>query len=509
MSAHDEPMEGWPLAVVTLSLAMATFMNVLDTTIANVSIPAIAGGLSVSPSQGTWVITSYAVATAIVVPLSGWLARNFGEVRTYIACTILFCLVSMLCGLANSFPMLVAFRTLQGAVAGPMIPLSQSLLLRCYPEEKRGMALAFWAMTTVIAPIVGPIMGGWLTDNVGWPWIFYINAPIGLAAAFVSWELLKDRESKIRRQPVDKVGLALLVIGVGSLQMMLDIGNNHDWFSSSLIWALAAVALVALAFFIAWELTEEHPVVDLSLFKEYNFTVATLTLSFGYMLFFGGIVVYTLWLQTQMGYTATWAGMAAAPTGVLSLLLTPFVGILVHKMDARILATIAYAIFTYTHLMQAQFNTDATFMDIALPRFLMGAGMACFFVPMTTISLSGIPRDRIASASGMANFLRLLAGGFGASITVSLWENRTALHQSRLVENVTAFGGPAREALAEMTDAGFSMDSALGMMMMTIRKQTVTMATVDLYWLSAILFSTLMAMVWMTRRVHHAPPQGR
>jgi DHA2 family multidrug resistance protein len=503
-----EPMKGWPLVVVTLSLAMATFMNVLDTTIANVSIPAIAGGLSVSPSQGTWVITSYAVATAIVVPLSGWLARNFGEVRTYIVCNLLFCGASMLCGLATSFETLVVFRLLQGAVAGPMIPLSQSLLLRCYPEEKRGMALAFWSMTTVIAPIIGPIMGGWLTDNVGWPWIFYINAPIGVAAAVISWDLLKNRESKITRQPVDKVGLILLVIGVGSLQMMLDIGNDHDWFSSPEIWALAVTAFVAISFFLAWELTEEHPVVDLHLFKSRNFTLATAVISFGYMLFFGGIVVYTLWLQTQMGYTATWAGLAASPTGILSLLVTPFVGAFVHRMDARILGSIAFAVFTITSFWQAGFNTDATFLDVATPRFALGAGLACFFVPMTTIALAGIPRDRIASAAGLANFCRILAGGFGASITVSLWDNRAALHQSRLVENVTAFGGPAADALSAMMEAGFSLDAAMRMMMTAIRRQSVTMATDDIYWLSGVLFSFMIVMVWAAKPIHNGPAKG-
>ena len=502
---YHEPMKGWPLVAVTISLATSTFMNVLDTTIANVSIPAIAGGLSVTPSQGTWVITSYAVATAIVVPLSGWLARNFGEVRVYIICTVLFCAASMLCGLAHTFETLVVFRILQGAVAGPMIPLSQSLLLRCYPEEKRGMALAFWSMTTVIAPIIGPIMGGWLTDNVGWPWIFYINAPIGLAAAVVSWELLQERESPITRQPVDKVGLALLVVGVGSMQMMLDIGNDHDWFSSAHVLILAVVAAVCISFFIAWELTEEHPVVDLHLFANRNFTLATIVISCGYMLFFGGIVVYTLWLQTQMGYTATWAGLAASPTGLLSLLVTPFVGAFIHRIDARILGSVAFAVFAYTSFWQAGFNTDATFWDIAAPRFVLGAGLACFFVPITTISLSGISRDKIASAAGLANFMRILAGGFGASLAVTIWENRAALHQTHMVEHITAFSGPAQEALGNMAAFGFTADGAMAMMMMTIHRQAVTMATVDLYWISGVAFTGMILLVWITRPVQHGP----
>ena len=506
---HYEPMKGWALVGVTISLAMATFMNVLDTTIANVSIPAIAGGLAVTPNQGTWVITSYAVATAIVVPLSGWLAANFGEVRTFVTCTLLFSFVSILCGFSHNFETLVVFRVLQGAVAGPMIPLSQSLLLRCYPEERRGTALSFWAMTTVVAPIVGPIMGGWITDNIGWPWIFYINGPVGVAAAFSAWSFLRDRETQVVRKPVDTVGLALLVIGVGSLQMLFDIGNAHDWFSSAHVWILAITATMGLSFFIAWELTEEHPVVDLSLFRDWNFTLGTLTLSMGFMVFFGGIVIFTLWLQTQMGYTASWAGLAASPTGILSLLITPFVGILVHRMDARILGTFAFLIYAYTSFWQAGFNTDATFYDVAMPRFVLGAGMACLFVPMTTITFSRIPREKIASAAGVTNFCRLVAAGFGASLAVTMWENRAALHQSHLVENVTWYGGPASEALDQMVAGGMEMPGALTMMMITIRRQAVMMATCDIYWISGALFCVMLGLVWLTRRVQpHSGPKA-
>ncbi|MDH5638601.1 MAG: DHA2 family efflux MFS transporter permease subunit, partial [Nitrospinota bacterium] len=434
---------------------------------------------------------------------------NFGKVRTFITCTLLFSAVSVLCGFASNFEMLVLFRILQGAMAGPMIPLSQSLLLRCYPEERRGTALSFWAMTTMIAPIVGPIMGGWITDNVGWPWIFYINGPIGVAAAFSTWSFLKERETPVTRKPVDKVGLALLVIGVGSMQMMFDIGNEHDWFSSVHVWILAITAAVGLSFFIAWELTEEHPVVDLSLFRDRNFSIGTLTLSMGFMVFFGGIVIFTLWLQTQMGYTASWAGLAASPTGILSLLVTPFVGILVHRMDARILGTIAFLVYAYTSFWQAGFNTDATFYDVAMPRFVLGAGMACLFVPMTTITFSCIPREKIASAAGVTNFCRLVAAGFGASLAVTIWNNRASLHQSRLVENVTWFGGPAADALDMMTRGGMETQTALAMMMMNIRRQAVMMATCDIYWISGVLFTIMLGLIWLTRRAPpHSAPAG-
>ncbi|MDH5511420.1 MAG: DHA2 family efflux MFS transporter permease subunit, partial [Nitrospinota bacterium] len=315
--------------------------------------------------------------------------------------------------------------------------------------------------------------------------------------------------SPITRRPVDKVGLALLVIGVGSLQMMFDIGNDHDWFSSAHVWVLAITAAAGLSFFIAWELTEEHPVVDLSLFRDRNFTLGTLTLSMGFMVFFGGIVIFTLWLQTQMGYTAGWAGLAASPTGILSLLITPFVGILVHRMDARILGTMAFLIYAYTSFWQAGFNTDATFYDVAMPRFVLGAGMACLFVPMTTITFSCIPREKIASAAGVTNFCRLVAAGFGASLAVTIWDNRASLHQSRLVENVTWFGGPAADALEMMTRGGMETQMALAMMMMNIRRQAVMMATCDIYWISGVLFTIMLGLTWLTRRVypHTAPPR--
>ena len=292
------PIRGPLLWVLTLSLSLAMFMNVLDTSIANVAIPALSGDLGVSPSEGAWVITSFAVSTAIAVPLTGWLAKRFGEVRLFVASTLLFTLFSWLCGLASSLSMLVVFRVLQGAAAGPMIPLSQSLLLANYPQEKKGLALALWSMTTVVAPIFGPILGGWITDNISWPWIFYINIPVGLASGYATWRLLRSHETKTHKLPIDTVGLGLLVIGVGALQLLLDKGNELDWFGSQLIVTLAVVSAVSLSFFVAWELTEKHPVVDLTLFKGRNFAAGTVAITFAYMTFFGSVVIFPLWLQT-------------------------------------------------------------------------------------------------------------------------------------------------------------------------------------------------------------------
>src|SRR2546430_2366221 len=285
-NAAAAPLTGGALVLGTIVLSLATFMNVLDTSIANVSIPAIAGDLGVSPDQGTWVITSFAVANAISLPLTGWLTQRYGQVRLFTASVLLFVLASLLCAVAPSIELLILFRVIQGAVAGPMIPLSQSLLLSSYPKEKAGTALALWAMTTLVAPVVGPLLGGWITDNISWPWIFYINVPVGLGAAAVTWLIYQKRETPTVKLPIDGVGLGLLILWVGALQITLDKGKDLDWFESGRIVALVVVAVVAFSLFLIWELTEEHPVVDLKLFARRNFWTSTLSMSLAYGAFF-------------------------------------------------------------------------------------------------------------------------------------------------------------------------------------------------------------------------------
>jgi DHA2 family multidrug resistance protein len=295
------PLRDGALLLGTVALSLATFMNVRDTSIANVSIPAIAGDLGVSPDQGTWVITSFGVANAISLPLTGWLTQRYGQVRLFLASVVLFVIASFLCALAPSLSLLVLFRVFQGAVAGPMIPLSQSLLLSSYPKEKAGTALAMWAITTLVAPVVGPLLGGWITDNISWPWIFYINVPVGLAAAAVTWVIYRKRETPTARRPIDGVGLGLIVIWVGALQIMLDKGKDLDWFHSWQITALAIAAIVGFAIFLVWELTEQHPIVDLKLFARRNFWTSSLAMSLAYGTFFGNVVLLPLWLQQYMG----------------------------------------------------------------------------------------------------------------------------------------------------------------------------------------------------------------
>jgi len=498
------PLHGAPLALGTFALSLATFMNVLDSSIANVSLPAISGDLGVSPNQGVWVITSFAVANAISVPLTGWLTQRIGTVRLFTGSVLLFTLASWLCGLAPSIELLILFRVIQGAVAGPMIPLSQTLLLQSYPKAKAGMALAVWSMTVLVAPVMGPLLGGWITDNISWPWIFYINVPIGLFAAGLTWTVYRDRESATRRLPIDVVGLALLVVWVGALQIMLDKGRELDWFHSNEIVALAVVSAITFVIFIIWELTEEHPVVDLTLFKRRNFWTGTLTISVGYGLFFGNVVMLPLWLQLYMGYTATAAGWVLAPVGVLAILCMPFVGKSVATSDPRWLSTVSFVVFALVFWMRSWFNTEADIETILIPTVIQGIGTAFFFVPLVALTLAGLEPDRIPAATGLSNFARITAGAFGTSITTTLWDSRAALHHAQLTERIAdGTGVAAADAFAKMHALGFSSEQIAAYVNQLIDRQAAMLGANDIFALSALLFLLMIGLVWLARPGRH------
>ncbi|GAB3366021.1 MULTISPECIES: DHA2 family efflux MFS transporter permease subunit [Giesbergeria] len=494
------PLQGSTLLLGTLALSLATFMNVLDSSIANVSIPAIAGDLGVSPSQGTWVITSFGVANAISVPLTGWLTQRFGAVRLFTWSVLLFVLTSWLCGFASSLEMLVLFRVLQGLVAGPMIPLSQTLLLSSYPRAKAGTALALWGVTTLVAPVVGPLLGGWITDNVSWPWIFYINVPIGLLAAVITWGIYRHRETPRRKLPIDTVGLSLLVLWVGALQLMLDKGKELDWFASGEIVLMAVVAVVAFAVFIVWELTDAHPVVDLRLFARRNFAFGALALSVAYALFFGNVVLLPLWLQQWMGYTATSAGMALAPVGVFAILLTPLSGRKVAVWDPRRMATAAFMVFALVLWMRSQFTVETDMRHILIPTLIQGGAMAFFFIPLTTLTLAGLTPDRIPAAAGLSNFVRITAGAMGTSIATTLWDNRAAMHHAHLTEGLVQGQGVFASTLDALMASGLSNTQALAQINRLIDQQAYTRAANDVFLGSAGMFLVLISLVWLTQR---------
>ena len=498
--SHFKPLQGGALAMLTLVLSLATFMLVLDSTIANVAIPTIAGDLGASSSQGTWVITSFGVANAISIPITGWLAKRFGEVRLFLIATLLFVLASWLCGIANSLEMLIVFRVLQGAVAGPIIPLSQSLLLNNYPPEKRGMALAFWSMTIVVAPICGPILGGWISDNIHWGWIFFINVPIGLAVVLISWKILEGRESRISHQPVNTIGLILLALGVGALQLMLDQGRELDWFNSTEIVVLTIIAAVGLIALIIWELTDDNPVVDVSLFKSRNFTVGCVSTSLAFLVYSGTVVLIPLLLQQVYNYTATWAGLAAAPVGLLPILLAPIIGKFGNKIDMRILITVSFMVYALTFYWRAvTFEPEMTFMDVALPQFVQGLAVACFFMPLTTITLSGLPPEKMASASSLFNFLRTLAGSIGTSLTTFIWYNREAVHHTQLTEVINPYNPISQQFFQTMGSFGLSEEQTASYLARQITAQGFIIGANEIFLVSAITFISLVVLIWFAK----------
>jgi len=353
-------------------------------------------------------------------------------------------------------------------------------------------------MTTLIAPVAGPLLGGWITDNFSWPWIFYINIPVGLLAMYVTWTVYRRRDTPTHKLPIDTVGLVLLVLWIAALQIMLDKGKELDWFESREIVTLAIVAVVAFVFFLIWELNEEHPVVDLRLFATKNFAMGTLTLAVAYGVFFANIVILPLWLQTQMSYTATDAGYVLAPVGFLAILLSPLVGRGVSKVDPRYIATTSFVLFALISYMRAQFNAQVDIWTLIIPTILQGAAVACFFIPLVTITLSGLPPQRIPSASGLSNFARITAGAFGTSISTTLWEHRAAMHHAQLSESIHPGSAAATQALSNLQGSGFDQSQGLALIDRLVNVQAYVLSADDIFYASTVIFLLLIPLIWVT-----------
>ncbi|HEX9139821.1 MAG TPA: DHA2 family efflux MFS transporter permease subunit [Steroidobacteraceae bacterium] len=501
VTTNGEPalLHGTELVLVTIAIALATFMEVLDTTIVNVSVRHIAGTLGVSPSEATWTISSYTLAAAIMQPLTGWISKQFGEVRTFVTSASLFVLFSMLCGLATSMPMLVIGRLMQGMVSGPMVPMAQALLLRSYAPQKRGMAMALWAMVIFLAPIFGPILGGYITDNLSWPWLFYINAPVGIFSVIITWSVLRKRETKRTKLPVDVVGLGLLILGVGALQFMLDNGNDMDWFNSNIITAAAVTSFICLTLLIAWELTDRQPIVDLHLFVHRNFRVGLIALCIGFFAFFGVTVIYPLWLQTTVDYTATWAGLATAPVGVLGLVLMPFVGRNMATMNLRAAATFGFLVFGVSMIWLSKMNATVSFGQLIQPRLLQGVAMAFFFLPLNQIMLSDIRADELASAAGLSTFLRNVSGSIATAVSVWVWGRRTDFHATMLAQHVQQ-NGVWQNYAGDLAHVGLSHQSAaLAFTDSVVLRQAQTMGANDLFLAYGWIFMMMVFVVWLAK----------
>lgn len=484
------------LPLATLGLSLATFMQVLDITIANVSLPTIAGNLGASQNESTWVITSFAVSNAIALPLTGFLSRRFGEVKTFVWATLLFSLASLACGFATSMGMLVLFRALQGAMAGPMYPLTQSLLVSIYPPQKRGMALAILAMVTVVAPIAGPVLGGWITERYSWEWIFFINVPIGIFASSVVATQLGARPEQTERPRMDYVGLTTLILGVGSLQVLLDKGNELDWFQSNFIMGLAIVSAISLAIFLIWELTDRDPIVNLRLFRHRNFTAGTIALVLAYAAFFAIGLLVPLWLQETLGYTSIWAGLATAPIGILPVLLTFFIGRYGTKFDLRWLAAFAFVVMALTSFMRAGFNTQVDFYHVAMAQFIQGLGVAFFFMPILTILLSDLSGREVAAGSGLATFLRALGGSFSASITTYLWERGGVTQHAELATHITVYDPQTQQAIAA---SGGNVQHFAAGINGAITQQAIQISFNNVFYVLGWIFLALVVVVWLAK----------
>lgn len=482
--------------LIAVSVMLATFMEVLDTSVANVSLPHIAGNLSATTEEATWVLTSYLVSNAIILPATGWLSSFFGRKRFLIVCIIIFTLASALCGMATSLGMIIVARILQGVGGGALQPIAQAILLESFPQERRGVAMSVFGLGVVTAPIIGPTLGGWITDNYSWRWIFYINIPVGVLAILMTTLFVEDPPYvKAQKAPkIDYIGFGLMAVGLGALQIVLDKGQQEDWFESAFITRLALLSLFSLVAFVIWELKTDHPIVDLHVFANRNFAVGTLLITSTGIVLFGTIALLPLFLQTLLGYSAIESGLTVSPRGFGSIAAMLIVGRLVGKIDGRLLIMFGFSVLAYATYMLAGLNLEIASTNVTLPNIIGGFALGFVFVPMTTLSISTLPNEQIGNATGVYNLMRNLGGSIGIALVTTLLSRSAQVHQAIMVSHLTPYDLTYQEKLRQLTstitahgDPSLALQQAYGTIYLTLIKQASLMAYIDNFRLLAFL----------------------
>ena len=495
--------------IIAIAVMLGTFMEVLDTTVVNVSLPHIAGSLSASTDEATWVLTSYLVANAIVLPLTGWLANYFGRRRLLLMSVAGFTVFSFLCAIAPNLPMLIVFRIFQGATGGGLQPLSQAILLEAFPPEKRGKAMAFWALGIVVAPMLGPVLGGWITDSYSWRWLFYINLPIGLIAVIMISLFIFD-PPYIRRGTggIDYWGIGLLALGIGALQIMLDKGQEEDWFASHFIMVLAVLAIGGFVVFVVRELVTRDPVVHLRVFKIRTYSTGVFLMTVLGFVLYGSTVLIPLWLQTLMGYSALQAGMAMLPRGLGSFLFMPIVGILMGKIEPRKLLGAGLIVCSYSLYLLSKLNLNAGYWDIFWPQLLQGTSMGLLFVPLTTVTNDPIPKQEIGNAASLFNLMRNIGASIGIASVTTLVARHSQVHINVLGSHISNLDPAARITFENMRNAfmarGMDMATATkqayAAMFGIVERQSAMMSYLDAFFLLSILFIFMLPLIFIMKR---------
>ncbi|MBI2355013.1 MAG: DHA2 family efflux MFS transporter permease subunit [Deltaproteobacteria bacterium] len=515
-SNNDKPINKW---LITITVMLPAIMEIIDTSVANVALPHMQGSLNAGTDEITWVLTSYLVSNAVVLPMTGWLSRVFGRKRFLMTCIVLFTLASLLCGAAPNLATLVLFRVLQGAAGGALIPISQAILMETFPPHQRGMAMAIFGIGAMFGPIVGPALGGWITDNMNWRWIFYVNLPIGLIALIMCAFFIFDpgylkRTGHAMR--IDYWGLFLLTSGMGALQVVLDKGQQEDWFNSSFILTFSVIAVVSLAALVWVELTHEHPIINLRLFRNVSFSAGNLIMFVVGFCLYSSIMLIPLFLQTLMGYSATDAGMVLAPGGVATLITMPFVGAMLAKRDGRKIVMTGLIIGAFSMFLMQRLSLEASYWSFVWPRVILGVGLAMIFVPLTTVTLATIPRMEMGNATGMFNLLRNIGGSVGIAVAATQLGRFGQFYQTTLVAHVTPYNSAwqmryegFKQALLAKGVAMAQVDqSALAMMYGMVRRQAGAMAFNHIFWVSGIAFLAILPLLLLLKRPSHQETGG-